>query len=192
MMRAKRPRADDGFTMVELIVAASLGVLVILVVGGLMYSGSTTERSVRTLSAATANGQLASANVEKSIRNSSAFKVVNVPGGDQFLIARIAGSASALTWTCSAWYFSAADKTLRTMTSNSLILQPATVAAQRSWTLLSDGLIPAGGSVVFLAGGSRLTITFQVDSGNGPDVAFVSSIASQTGQTGSTPCYTSP
>jgi hypothetical protein len=173
--------------MVELIVAASLGVLVILVVAGLMYSGSTTERSVRTVTVATANGQLASTNVEKSIRNSSAFKVVAV-GADQFLVARTAGSASALTWTCSAWYFSAADKTLRTMTSSSAIAQP-TVAAQQSWTLLSGGLIPAGGTTVFLASGSRLTITFQVDAGNGPDIAFRSSIASQTGQTGSTPCY---
>jgi Tfp pilus assembly protein PilW len=190
MMRVKRPRVDDGFTLVELIVAASLGVLVILVVGGLMYSGSTTERSVRTLTVATDTGQLAAANVEKSIRNSSAFEVVAVVGGDQFLRARVAGSASALTWTCSAWYFSAADKTLRTMTSNTAIAQPATVAAQRSWTLLSDGLIPSGGTVVFeKLGSSRLKVTFQVDSGNGPDVAFVSSIASQTGQTGSTPCY---
>jgi hypothetical protein len=181
--------------MVELIVAASLGVLVILVVGGLMYSGSTTERSVRTLSAATANGQLAVANVERSIRNSSDFKLdpFNPVAPDQFLVARVAGSASVLTWTCYAWYYSAADKTLRTMTSNSAIARP-TVVAQRSWTLLSDGLVPSGGTMVFdkPLGGSRLKITFQVDSGNGPDVAFVSSIASQTGQTGSTPCYTVP
>jgi type II secretory pathway pseudopilin PulG len=181
MMRAKRPRADDGFTMVELIVAASLGVLVILVVAGLMYSGSTTERSVRTLSAATANGQLASANVEKSIRNSSAFEFLAVAAGDQFLRATVASSASALTCTYSAWYFSAADKTLRTMTSSSVILPP-TVAAQRSWTLLSDGLIPASGATVFASADLiRLNIAFKVDSGNGPDVAFVSSIARQTG-----------
>jgi type II secretory pathway pseudopilin PulG len=186
-MLMKRERTDDGFTLIELIVAASLTVLVILVVGGLMYSGSTTERSVRTVTAATTAGQLAASNVEKSIRNSSAFKVQAV-GADQFLVARIAGSGTALTWTCSAWYFSAADKTLRTITSSTAIAQP-TVAAQQSWTLLSGGLIPAGGTTVFLAGGSRLTITFQVDAGTGPDVAFRSSIASQTGQTGSTPCY---
>jgi type II secretory pathway pseudopilin PulG len=186
-MRAKDEQSDDGFTLVELIVAASLTVLVILVVGGLMYSGSTTERSVRTLTSATTAGQFAATNVEKSIRNSSAFQVQAV-GADQFLVAKVAGSASALTWSCAAWYFSAADSTLRTMISSSAIALP-TVAAQRSWTLLSGGLIPSGGTTVFLAGGSRLTITFQVDAGKGPDIVFRSSIASQTGQTGSAPCY---
>jgi len=183
------PRADRGFTLIELIVASGLIVLVLSVLGGIMISSMTTERSVRTLTTATSTGQLVTGSLEDGIRNAATPITFTAPGGiDQMVTARVAGTGSALTFSCQAWYYSSVNKTIRYKRADTAITA-ANAAAQTGWTLLAEGVTPkTTGVPVFSLSGSTVSFAFKVDAGKYPAVVFDSSITSQSGVTGVAPC----
>ena len=189
-----RLRADDGFTLVELMVSALLIALVISVVGGLMISTMKTQGTVSTITSATTQGQLVSSSIQNGIRNASvgsspnAYSLSSPSGTDQFLVALVVGSGATITSTCSAWYYSASTQSIRFMRSASAITAP-TAAVLATWTLLSTGVTPSTGSAIFALSGPSLSFAFRQAASNNSYVSFSSTISSRTGMTGSSPCF---
>jgi prepilin-type N-terminal cleavage/methylation domain-containing protein len=183
-------RDDRGFTLTELLVSSMLFALVSLVIGGIMFSTMTSERSVRTVTSATVAGELVTRSVDKTVTNGATPFSLTVPtGSDQLFQVRTAGSGSAITWNCAAYYYNATAKTIR-YTTSSASLGTVTQAIANNWTLLSTGVTPIGAGKVFTASGTTgVVLSFKEDAGSSPAVAFTTTITSQSGVAGSTPCF---
>lgn len=188
--------SDDGFTLIELMVSGLLGVLVISVVAGIMFSSTNTEGLVRNVSVATEAGQSLTNSLERGIRNSAykvgtlqSVRVLNV-GSDQLVTALTVGSGSAISASCSAWYYSAATHSVRFFSWPSGAIVAPTLAALSSWKLLSTGVSPVTGDFIFtLDGPTTLSFAFNEDAGKDPAIPFQSTVASRTAITGSTACF---
>src|SRR5438309_1578089 len=108
MAKRTEPRTEEGFTMIELIIAMMLLVLVLAIVGAMIFSLSSTSKTVQSLTATSSSSQVAAESIERGIRNSSDFLLTSPTGTDQMLVARTARGTTTLTWVCAAWYYSAA------------------------------------------------------------------------------------
>ena len=179
-------RGDGGFTLVELLVYVALLALVLFILGGMLISGLTAERSVTRASDETRLGQLISRSVDKGIRNATAFKTVSV-GSDQILLARsavvdIAGTTTTATWRCMAWYYRASDGAFFGVTTAGAVLQPGTPVALAipltAWTYYGSGVkqvsggttVFSGSEPAFSSAAQPLKLTFQVAVENAPPV----------------------
>jgi len=190
-----RADAESGFTLVELIVYVSLLGIIITVVSGIFLSSLSAEKSVRTVVQATSLGQVAAQSVQAGIRNSSDFRLQSYSNNDQLVRARVAGSDSALTYGCAAWYYSAADRTIRHKTSATAIAPP-TAAQLATWLLLVDGVVPATTTPVSTqiftadpAAPQQLDIAFEVASGGSDPNAAISSSAARRLTEASAQCF---
>lgn len=200
IIRRETGDRDDGFTLIELVVAAALTLIVLSIVAGMMISSMNTANTVRSVTGATMDGQLVTNSIDRGIRNSQGLAIgspavqtpfsLTVPSGsDQLLIARVTGSGAASTSNCAAWYFSATAKTVRYKTFGSaLTVANKPISEPASWTLLSSGVKPISGTTIFSQNGQRLAIAFKVEAGSHPAVIFRTSSGSQTGMTGSAAC----
>ena len=154
---------DSGLTLVELVVASALLGLVISVIGGIMISLLTTERSVTGLTEGATSAQLTATTIGDQLRNSSGFQLVEVDDpDDQLLVARVAGSASDLTWRCVGWYVdTSGDGQIRTTTTaDGVAIDPPPTAELDDWTLLLDGVSAPDGLTVFTEAGPRMEVRF--------------------------------
>lgn len=156
-------RRDGGFSLPEMLVASSLFSLVILVAGGIFLGQFRAQQQVSAVTSTTTDAQLAGSAIDNGIRNSNWFKVIP-SGGDQMLVARVAGSGASLEWSCQAWYYSATAGTIRTTTSPSPIALP-TGAQLSTWALLVDGVVPRTGTTIFSEAGSTVTVAFNATTG---------------------------
>ncbi|WP_431218743.1 PilW family protein [Leifsonia xyli] len=185
---ATETRDDEGFTLVELVIAAMILVLVLAVVGAMMSSLTSTSRTVDSMASTTTSAQLAAESVERGIRNSSDFLLTSPAGTDQMLVARTAQGSTTLTWKCVAWYYSAADGSIRYTISPSAIATPtSTTLAQ--WTLLAKGVTPNVGAGIFGGATPTLTIGFTGQSSGAGPVAINSTVVSRAGSSGTPACY---
>ncbi|MBG6213159.1 Tfp pilus assembly protein PilW [Cryobacterium sp. CAN_C3] len=181
--------SETGFTLIELIVYSALLLLVLSVVGGLFVSGLKTATAVRTMTNASSAGQIVADSVETNIRNASDFQLTIPSGTDQLLVARTAQRGTTLTWSCIAWYYSAAGTgAIRFHQSNAAILPP-TASELSTWVLLNEGVKPASGTTIFTSAGQRLTMTFKGLAGDHPPVIITSSATSRAGSSGSLACF---
>src|SRR4051812_43915638 len=99
-MNADAGEDDEGFTLVELVIAAMILVLVLSVVGAMITSLSKTSTTVTGMTSTSTSAQLAAESIERGIRNSSDFFLTSPTGSDQLLVARTAQGTTSLTWTC--------------------------------------------------------------------------------------------
>ncbi len=188
-MRTERTH-DDGFTLVELMVASMLMVIVMAAVGGLLVSLITTPQAVTSRENASGSAQAAEQSIQVGIRNSSDFRLTSPSGADQLLVARTAQAGASIVWVCSAWYYSATDDTLRFTTSTSAIPAAPTSADLASWTTLDTSVTPSTGNVIFTSSGEEVGVAF-----NGAAVGqtvpqnITTSVVSRAGSTGSPVCY---
>ena len=180
--------SERGFTLVELLVYSLLLVLVLSIVGGMLASTTTTSKTVGSITQATTAGQLVANSVTRGIRNSSDFQLTPV-GTDQLLVARTAQGGATLTWTCAAWYYSAAGVGTIYYTTSTAILAPPTATDLASWTLLDTGISPLSGTDIFTEDGTQISLAFNATAGSNPPVAITSSAVSRAGATGVPACY---
>ena len=202
-------RDDSGFTLVELLVYVALLALVMFILGGMLISGLTAERTVTRASDETRLGQLISRSIEKGIRNATAFKVESV-GSDQILRTRsadvnISGTTTTVTWRCMAWYYRASDGAFfsKTSTAGTVLLPgPAPATPLTAWTFYGSGVKPAAGATTVLSGSAAafsrtappvpLTLSFQVAVDKAPPVQISAQynlrVQNDT-TTGPTTCY---
>lgn len=183
-------RRDGGFTLPELIVASALFSLVILVAGGVFLGQFQAQQQVSAITSTTTNAQLAGTTIDSGIRNSSGFKLT-ASGSDQLLVARVAGGAASIQWTCQAWYYSASAKTIRMTSATPGTPMAVPTASQLStWTLLVDGITPISGTSIFTVTGANVAVAFSAttNSQNRP-VAIDFSSSPLAGVTENATCY---
>lgn len=186
-MPASRGRSDSGTSLVELIVYMMLSVLVLSIVVGIWTSGLSGVRLVRGLTDATNSGQLAAEAIQLGVRNSSGFDVSTPSGQDQILLMRVASGGTQISWSCAAWYYSDAEKTIRTRTSTGRIAPP-TAAELATWLVIATGIVPADGARVFSRNGAQLDLDFTVSAGEPTPVIIKSSAFSRTTTMEMAPC----
>ncbi|MES2169260.1 MAG: hypothetical protein V4479_00850 [Actinomycetota bacterium] len=196
LQQSDHDAADDGYTLVELMVAGLLGVLVLIVVAGIMISSTTTEGLVRNVSTATKSGQGVTNSLERVIRNAAISSgttksvLVTAVGSDQMVTALTVGSGATATTQCAAWYFSSAAKAIRYHTWASGAITAPSAAVLSTWTLLASGITPVTGTTIFTQSSStEIAFAFKVDAGKDPAIPFQSAVASQTGMTGTIACF---
>lgn len=171
---ARRGRStDEGFTLVELIVSGALLSIAILVVGSMMMSLFSTERTVSGLTQGADQAQLTATSIDERVSQASSFSLTDV-GDDQFLVARVAGRGDDLSWECFAWYYSAADGgSIRyTVAPDGTAMTIPTSSQLATWPTLIEGVAAPDGDPVFEIAGPRLTIAFDADAGNAAPVAI--------------------
>ncbi|MGB3911265.1 MAG: prepilin-type N-terminal cleavage/methylation domain-containing protein [Pseudolysinimonas sp.] len=186
----RRLRNDDGFTLTELIASSVLFSLVTLTAVSIFLGQFSAQQQVSAITTATTDAQLAGTTIDTGIRNSSGFELTAV-SADQLLVARVAGGGATLQWVCRAWYYSAADDTIRmTSTTPGTPVAAPTSSQLETWTLLADGVTPTSGTTIFSASGDLLTVSFraETDDDNKP-VAIELSSAPLAGVTENTTCY---
>lgn len=184
-----RRTVEEGFTLVELLIAVALTSLVITVIGGLFVSVTQTQQTVQAVTASTTSGQQAASTITGRVRNGSGFLLTNA-GADQLLVARSAGTGSSLTWTCYGWYYSASGQSIRMTTSAPGIKITVPTAAQLAgWTLLVSGVTPRSGTQVFSSTGTQLSLAFNAQIGGHPPVAIQTSASPLTGTTEDNSCF---
>ena len=179
---------DRGLTLIELLVYMLLLVLVLIVAGGFLGNTLIQSKTVRAVNNNSTVAQLAADSIQAGIRNSSDYSLTSPVGTDQMLVARVASKDATLTWSCVAWYYSAADGSLRMARSSAQIIAPTT-AQLATWVLLHDGVLPISGTSIFTTSGRKLIIAFNAQAVGYPPVTVNTSAFSRAGATGSVSCF---
>ncbi|WHP17777.1 prepilin-type N-terminal cleavage/methylation domain-containing protein [Cellulomonas sp. ES6] len=182
---------DSGMTLVELLVAMSIGIVVLLLVGATMYRTLVTQRDVTSLTQATNQAQTAAASVERSVRNATAVSHLTTPSGVEILRMRTrTGSAGGASTRCEAYAYDPSAHTLRRTTAASAI-DPATSS---TWSLIIDKVSPSTGTALLplttVAGRSQVALSFSVAAGKVKPVEVESVVYPlPSSDTGSAPCF---
>jgi type II secretory pathway component PulJ len=189
MNRRIDSRPEEGFTMIELVIAMMLLVLVLGIVGAMIGSLSSTSKTVQSFTSTSSSAQVAAESIERGIRNSSDFLLTTPSGTDQMLVARTAQGSTTLTWVCAAWYYSSANGgSIRYTSSSSAIAAPSS-ATLATWTLMATGVTPTTGSTIFSGSSPTLSFSFNGTSSGGGPVAIASTALSRAGSSGTPACY---
>jgi prepilin-type N-terminal cleavage/methylation domain-containing protein len=177
---ARFRRDDAGFSLVELIITMGLFAIVLTIVGNVIVSALTADRSVREITGTTTGGQLVVNVVEETVRNSTALRVTtNVDGASTFVAVRTTAGGTA---RCHAFFFDSSASIVYERTSASAITAPSPGAVGADWTQLSasvNRIVPASGTPTpfFAAQGTRgLAVSFTVDRASGPATLFVTAV----------------
>lgn len=185
-----RAGSDAGFSLVELLVYVVLSALAMAVLGGIMLNGFRVQTTVTSIGSASATASIISRSVEQGIGNASAFKIEPATALGQLLRARTATGAAGgtATWTCRAWFYSAADSRFYTKSGASMIAAPTAASDLSSWTLLGTGV---SSTSAFSLGSSAsvLKLSFTVTAtGTQPVLVSTSEQTTTTDSTG-TACF---
>ncbi|WP_158252503.1 hypothetical protein [Cryobacterium sp. Y57] len=174
--------------MIELLVYMSFTVVVLTIIGGMLISSVGTERDVRSTTEATNLGQLISRSVQSGVRNASQVSLQSLDD-TQFLVARTAGGATSVVWSCQAWFYTPADGgslyTKRTSPA-SLITAPGS-GDLANWIKLGDG-VSTTGAAVFGGVNDRITVALTLDAGAQKPVVVNTTVKPRTLATIGEPC----
>ena len=187
-MRITPRNAEGGFTLVELLIYSLLTVLVLFIAGGILMNGFTGERVVRGLTEAANSAQVTVESIERGVRNAEGLRISTPSGTDQMLVVRTAVPTGSYSVECVAWYYSVADRTIRTTTAATTISAAPTTTERASWTLLADGVGPVASEPVFSQNGNTVEFQFQVDAGDNAPIKIHSSSNSRAEALEASPC----
>lgn len=179
---------DSGFTLIELIAAVGIFSVIFVVIGSIFISLIRTQQTVQNTTSSASSAQVAATTVEVGIRNSMNFALTNV-GADQLLVARTASSGAVLEWRCQAWYYSAAEDSIRTRSTDGAAIAAPTAAQLEDWTLLASGITPRNPATVFTKGGGELVLSFDAAIDDAPPVAVESTIIPPIHDPTETSCF---
>lgn len=206
-------RRDEGLTLIELLVAFSMGVLVLIIVGSVMISSLTTQQQVTDTAQATSQAQLTVQQLEREVFAASHTHVqTDASTGSQVLIARVRTGDGGTDWGCAAWYFDAdagvilhtaydgestwpwGDSLLNWIDLGSGIIGGTSTPAE--WTVLAVGISnetgPGGAAApVFQQDGAKgVTMEFAVAAGESTPVILRTTVAGRhEASTGDPQCY---
>jgi prepilin-type N-terminal cleavage/methylation domain-containing protein len=190
-----RARVDDrGFSLMELLIAMSLFAVVVTVVGSIIVSALTADRTVRDVTGSTTDGQLVVNVIEETVRNSTAVSIDPDPDGSSiYAVARTTAGGAA---RCQAWFYDNETGTVFERTSAGLIVPPTPGSVGSDWTAISSGIAPvvdnSGTAVpVFALDGTRgLAVSFSVDGGAGVSSLFITTATGRAPQSNVSPtCF---
>lgn len=192
-MTAER-RDDRGFTLIEVLISMGLFAIVITIVGSMIVSSLTADRTVREVTSSTTDGQLVATLVSDTVRNSTAVQVTPVTG-QQSMTLRMRTTAGGAA-RCQAFFFDATVGSMYQRSSTTTIALPTPGAVGSEWTLVSTGIVPITGSggattPVFAAQGTRgVALSFTVDGQSGPASLIVTAATGRGPQSNASPqCF---
>ncbi|MEN9620707.1 MAG: hypothetical protein RL499_900 [Actinomycetota bacterium] len=185
---------DRGFSLIELLISMLLFAVVISIVGSVIVSALTADRTVRDVTGSTTDGQLVMNVVEGTVRNSTAVAVdLDDDGVSVYAVARTTAGGAA---RCQAWFYDNEVGTIFGRSSSGAMTPPTPGAVGADWTVLSTGVSPtendAGTLVpVFALDGTRgLVVNFSVDGGSGTDSLFITTVTGRAPQSNVSPqCF---
>lgn len=190
----RRPdESARGYSLIELVVSISLGVLVLTIVGGMLASTLNAQASVREAAQASGSGQLVAQVLTRDVRAARAI-TTTPPDADTCLL-RLTVVANALTTPISvqyvAWYFGNGE--IRSKRSASAIPVPTSPASVANWTLLAEDVQKSGSTPVFSTSGSDVVLSLKVAGVAGAPVLIQTTASSRQPMPtpsagGSTPC----
>lgn len=180
-----------GFTLIELLVASGLLSLVLVIVGGLFMSVTTTQRTVTDITTTTSIAQTTASIVEHGVRNSSEFSLTAPTTSTQLLVVRTATETGVLQWVCRAWYYSpAAGGSIRSaQTSDGTKIFAPSAAQLATWTLVATGITPRSGTGIFAAASGGITIAYSAQVTGQPPVIIETTAVKRTGVAGASSCF---
>lgn len=181
-------RGDRGFGLVELIIYMALTLIILSAVGGVVISMVKVQNQVMDASNSAEQAQLITRSLGAGVRNATALDLQTVGAGDQIFRMRTATSAANATWFCSAWYLSAADKSLRTKASPGAISTP-TQSDLGGWQLVSSGISSVQGVPVMQLSGTTLRLQFASQLANEAPIVIRTSVSQGGGVRISAPCF---
>jgi prepilin-type N-terminal cleavage/methylation domain-containing protein len=163
-LRRRATPAEEGFTLIELVISAALLAVVMLVVASITIAALKAQTAVRNLGNASNGAQLISRSIGTGIRNSSSFQAGAPDSNGQLLRARVVAGATGLSWTCRAWYYSATTGSVYT-TSSPLGLVAAPAGVPAGWIVLATGVaLPSGATQAFTPNGTQLKVALTVSA----------------------------
>jgi hypothetical protein len=182
--------SEAGVTLVELLIYVVLLGVVFILVTTMLINSLNTQQTVYGVIGSSTQAQSAADSIETGIRSSSAFQLTAPSGTSQFLTARVptGASASSITWSCAAWYWSSTSKQIRYKVSSTAIAS-VNDSTSASWSTLANGVIAGSGSTIFGGDTTQLTINFQATSGKGYPVGIKSSAVRRSDVWVSAPCF---
>jgi hypothetical protein len=185
---SQKPKREDGLGLVELIIYMALTLIILSAVGGVVISMVSVQNQVMGSANAAEQAQLISRSINSGVRNSTAVQLQAVNGVDQILRVRTASGSSTAVWSCQAWYFNAAEQSLRMKTSGNAIPTPSQ-SDLTGWTLLASGVSPVQGQTIFLQNGTKLSIIFSEHVANETPIIIRTSVSQRGGVRISAPCF---
>lgn len=186
---AKLSRDERGMSLVELLVYMALLLIVVAVVGSLLASSASAQRTVQDSSTVVQSAKLVTQSVTQGIRNSLARSIQNVGAtGDQILRAKhvivkqstaVPAPAPTKQWVCLAWYFdSSSGKLFSARSATGAVTTPSEAALQTApWVQLGSGLAPLNGATGIFSGTSPVKVDFIVKAGSRTPSAYSTTIA---------------
>ena len=185
---------DRGFSLVELLIAMSLFAVIVTVVGSIIVSALTADRTVRQVTDSTTDGQLVVNVIEQTVRNSTAVFVD--PDADGVSVFAVARTTAGGTARCEAWFYDNVVGSMFSLSSSTAIVPPTPGSVGSDWRLLSAGVAPiednAGAAVPVLAldGTRGLAVSFSVDGGAGVSSLFITTVTGRAPQSNVSPtCF---
>lgn len=190
MLRGRRESAEDGVTLIELLIYSVLLVSVLIIVGTIMISTQNIGVMVRNSTTTTSAAQLAANAIESGVRNATAVRLTDV-GNDQLLQVRTAGSdPDDVTWRCEAWYFSSSAGTIRFIaTASDAVPVTAPGTEPTTWSLLASRIVPSSGNDIFTQDGNSIMIDYHGTTEDTAPVVIRTSVALRTGIMESASCF---
>lgn len=172
-------RDESGFSLVELLISMTLFGVVLTIVGSVIVSALTADRTVREVTGSTTNGQLVVNVIEQTVRNSTAIRLSTATDGvSRFMTVRTTAGGTA---RCQAWFYDNGQGAVFSRSSAAAITAPTPGAVGSEWTRISAGIVPITNSSgvavpVFAAKGTRgATVSFAVAGNLGRSSLFITS-----------------
>jgi prepilin-type N-terminal cleavage/methylation domain-containing protein len=185
---------DRGFSLVELLIAMSLFAVIITIVGSIIISALTADRTVREVTGSTTSGQLVVNVIEETVRNSTAVFVD--PDADGVSVFAVARTTAGGTARCQAWFYDNEVGAFFEQSNATAIVPPTPGDVGADWTLLSSGVAPiddnAGSPlpVIALDGTRGLAVNFSVDGGTQVSSLFITTVTGRAPQSNVSPtCF---
>lgn len=187
---------EDGFTLIEMMVASSLAVIILVIAGGMLIAGLRTQETALRVTEAANTAQQIVHSVQAGIKNASAITVTsNAVTGTQLLLVRtVSLDPNSTAPSCQAWYYTPANGGA-VYTKKTTPPIPITVPAggpQGTWTVLGTGVTPADpitGKVFNAPSGGRVELKFDVAAGSHPYVLINTMTYSSQSTAVSSPCF---
>lgn len=196
-MRIHFPKEDErGFTLVELMISATLSIIVLVIAGGILISGLRTQEIARTVTEAANTAQQIVHSVQAGVKNASAITVTtNATTGTQLLLVRtVSSDPNSTAPSCQAWYYTPSNggAVYTTKTTPAAAITVPASGPQGIWTILGTGVSPADpttGKVFNAPNGGRVELKFDVAAGAHPYVLINTMTYNSQSTSVSTPCF---
>lgn len=174
------PQEDRGFTLVELLVYSALLGLVMVIVASILVSGVTNQARVTQSGQSTSQAQQAMVSLGNGVRNATAL---NSPtASSPLLVVDTTTRSSAASTVCQAWYYSSAEKSIRTKTApaTGTKISIPTASQLTGWDLVASNVSPVTtGASIFQVSGASVTASFSVTTNRGAKQTLTSTFSSR-------------